>query len=333
MALETLNIERDRLEKEEKKKAGIPEEPEDTLTVKQILNDKEKSDLLGDMVKHGGDPADEQLMTRLVSGKIEAADFDRLEELRGGLSEKIRDAENIKSELTPELAMDIAKGNPDLEKIVKSVSPEGVVKAVHETIKNIAVNDPDNFAKILKRIETVKSYKDGDFKKLDESVNEICKGRGFNADEFLKKGAIKDFDERQKALGDLVKAGWGKQGGLGVIKKVGNFFTGDLFSTMKATTLEGKRQEVSDALAELDKRKKKLGAVLVSSISGNKDDRSTNREMVGTPKKKEIVGMNDVKKEPPTKESLQQDFKKYIKNIANWNTLDEAGKDSWRDKS
>ena len=100
MALESYKNEQDRLEKEEAKKAGVPEEVEDTLTVKQIINSKEQSALLGDMIEHDGDPADKELMTRLVSGKMEGGDIDRLSELRKTFSEKMHDVETIKSELT-----------------------------------------------------------------------------------------------------------------------------------------------------------------------------------------------------------------------------------------
>jgi hypothetical protein len=127
MALESYKKEQERLEKEEAKKAGVPEELEDTLTVKEIINNKEQSALLGDMIEHDGDDTDKELMSRLVSGKMEATDIDRLEKFRGKFSEKMRDAETIKEEITPELAQEIAKNNPEIQKIVKLVGPEGIV--------------------------------------------------------------------------------------------------------------------------------------------------------------------------------------------------------------
>src|ERR1035437_6600486 len=284
MALETYKTEQDRLEKEEAKKAGVPEEVEDTLTVKQILNDKEKSDLLGDMVEHGGDPADKQLITRLVSGKLEAADFNRLEELRGGLSEKICEADKIKSELTPELAMELAKGNPDLEKIVKSVSPEGVVKAVHETIKKMAVNDPDNFDKISSQVKTIKSFKEGDLKKLDDKIKEKCDKEGIDADEYMKILAISDNKERTKALPDMVKGQWSG------FKRLRNWLSGESILDKSVKNLKKSKKEIDDAFIDLDQHKKNLGSILVGSVAGNKDLlEALSREIVGTPKKKEAA--------------------------------------------
>jgi hypothetical protein len=332
MAIEKLRTEQEKLEKDERAKTGIPEEPEDTLTVKDIINNKEQSALLGDLVEHGGDPEDKKLMERLVSGKLGEADFSRLAELRKDFSEKMRDAETIKEEMTPELAQELAKNNPYLKDLIENVSPEGMIRVVSESIKRMSVTDPENFEKVSKQIENVKSFREGDFKKLDESTVEMCKKLGINVDAFMEKGAVKGFDERQKALVDLVKSEWGKQGGLGVLKKVGNFFTGDFFSKMKATTLEGKRQEIMDAYAKLDGYKKKLGSVLAGSLSDNKDlIDALNREISGTPKKKEVFGMNDAKKQMLDEDNFKRGWQKVKNNIKNWDTLDEKARDVHRD--
>jgi hypothetical protein len=333
MALESYKKEQDRLEKEEAKKAGVPEELEDTLTVKEIINNKEQSALLGDMIEHDGDDTDKELMSRLVSGKMEATDIDRLEKFRGKFSEKMRDAETIKEEITPELAQEIAKNNPEIQKIVKLVGPEGIAKAVQETIKKMAVTDPEQFKKISKSVETMKSFREGDLKKLDDSVNEFCKKHGVNADEYMKVMAINKFEDRQKALSDLVKSQWSGQGGWGAMKKSLNWLSGDLFSTIRATTLEGnKKREINDAFETLDKHKKKLGSVLGASIKGNKDLlEALSREIVGTPKKKEIFGMNDAKKQMLDEDNFQRGWQKVKNNIKNWDTLDEKARDVHRD--
>ena len=333
MALETYKTEQNRLEKEEAKKAGIPEEPEDTLTIKEIINSKEQSSLLGDMIEHDGDDTDKELMSRLVSGKMEATDIDRLEKFRGKFSEKTRDAETIKEEMTPELAQEIARQNPEIQKIVKLVGPEGVVRAVQENIMKIAVTDPEKFKKISKSVETMKSFREGDLKKLDDSVNEFCKKHGVNADEYMKVMAINKFEDRQKALSDLVKSQWSGQGGWGAMKKSLNWLSGDLFSTIRTTTLEGnKKREINDALETLDKHKKKLGSVLGASIKGNKDLlEALSREIVGTPKKKESVGMSDVKKVATDAEGIKKNWdiiKK--KERPNWNSMTPADQDIFR---
>jgi hypothetical protein len=298
------------------------------LTVKQILNDKEKSDLLGDMVEHGGDPADKQLITRLVSGKLEAADFNRLEELRGGLSEKICEADKIKSELTPELAMELAKGNPDLEKIVKSVSPEGVVKAVHETIKKMAVNDPDNFDKISSQVKTIKSFKEGDLKKLDDKIKEKCDKEGIDADEYMKILAISDNKERTKALQDMVKGQWSG------FKRLRNWLSGESILDKSVKNLKKSKKEIDDAFIDLDQHKKNLGSILVGSVAGNKDLlEALSREIVGTPKKKEAApGMNDVNKVAPDAEGIKKNWdiiKK--KERPNWSSMTPADQNTFRD--
>lgn len=344
MALESYKKEQERLEKEELKKVGTPEELEDTLTVKEIINNKEQSALLGDMIEHDGDDTDKELMSRLVSGKMEATDIDRLEKFRGKFSEKMRDAETIKEEITPELAQEIARQNPEIQKIVKLVGPEGVVKAVQENIMKIAVNDPEKFKKISKSVETMKSFREGDLKKLDDSVKERCKKEGINADKFAKALAIEDDAERKKVMIDLIRSEWGTGGWASIKRGLDTVDTtmnklfrlfGDntvSFSEMKAGRLSDMKQEIDDAFGKLDEHKKKVGSVLGASIKGNKDLlEALSREIVGIPKKKESVGMSDVKKVATDAEGIKKNWdiiKK--KEKPNWNSMTPADQDIFR---
>jgi hypothetical protein len=316
--IDIYNTEKQRIEREELKKAGAPEEPEDTLTVKQIINNKEQSALLGDMIDHGDDPADKEIFTRLVSGKMEAGDIDRISELRKTFSERMRDAENIKSELTPELAKEMAKNSPEIRKIVETFGADGVTKAVHETIKKMAVNDPDTFKNILGQVKNVQSFKNGELKKLDEDVEERCKKLGINTGEALKALAIKDDKERGDALSKLM------------IKSKGIF---SIFHTGKFKQLLSKKSDIEAALVELSEHKKNLGSVLAVSVEGNKDllD-AVSREIIGEPKKKEAVGMNDAKKEMPDDKKIKEAWEAAKKKeCPKWGSMSEADKDVFRD--
>ena len=350
MALESYKKEQDRLEKEEAKKAGTPEEVKDEgQTLKEIMADDEQNALLGDMVKHGGNPADKELFARLVSGDMKDADINALSKFRDKFTEKIRQAESIEKELTPDLARYIAENNPDIKKMIGLVSAEGIVGAVQESIKKVAMTDPEKFNKISKSVENIKSFREGDLKKLDDEVKEKCKNEGVDADKFEKVLAIEDGTDRSKAMRDLVRSEWGTgvwasiRRGLDtydttvakLLRSLGPKSPGPFSnSEIKAERLATMKNQVDTALAELDARKKKLGSVLAASIKGNKDLlESMSREIIGAPeKKKESVGMNEVKKEMPDKAKLPEKFKKYRKNIANWDSLDETAKNGWRDK-
>jgi hypothetical protein len=298
MALESYKKEQERLEKEEAKKAGTPEEPEDTLTLKEIMKDDKQNALLGEMVEHDGDATDKEMFARLVSDKMETSDIDALSKFRGKFAERMRDAESIQEELTPELAREIAENNPDLKKVMGLVGPEGIVSAVQETIKKMAVSDPETFKKISKQVEAVKRFREGDLKKLDDDIKEKCKKEGINADKFAKALAIEDDAERKKALVDLVKGEWGTGGwssfkrGLNAIDStISKLFGADSYLEEKANRLSDTKQQIDDAFDELAKHKKKLGSVLAGSIKGNKDlFEALSREIVGGPKKKELVG-------------------------------------------
>jgi len=319
MGIDTYSKEKVRLEKEENKKAGIEEEPEDTLTIKEVLASREQSALLGDMIEHDGTDEDKELMARVLSGKMEAADIDRLSKFRGDFSEKIREAETIKEELTPELAKEMAAQHPEIKKIVETVGPDGVVKAVHETIKKMAMTDPKGFDKISKQVETVKSFKKGEIKELNDKVEEICKKQGVNPDNILKAMAIEDEGKRQKAITEIA------------LKDAG--FWKMITSGGRISKLMNMKGGIDDALAQLDQHKKDLGRIMATTMRANGDMiEALNREMVGVPKQKEVFGLPEIKKNAPTETGLREKFKEQKKRIANWDTLDEAGKNGWRDK-
>jgi hypothetical protein len=333
MALESYKKEQERLEKEEAKKAGTPEKPKDALTLKEIMNDDKHNALLGEMIERDGSAADKEMFARLVSDKMDTADIDALSKFSGKFAERIRDAESVQEELTPELAREIAENNPDLKKVMGLVGPEGIVSAVRGTIKNIAISDPETFKKISKSVETMKSFREGDLRELDDYVQKKCKKEGINVDEYMKILAITDGVERVKALEVVIKNKWDKNG-WGGLKRAVNFLSGDAFSIGEANRLESVKGEINATFAQLDKYKKKVGSVLGASIKGNKDlFEAMSREIVGGPKKKELAGMNEVKAEIPTKESLLGDFKKWKEKtkIAGWDNMNEIEREPYRD--
>jgi hypothetical protein len=334
MALESYKKEQDRLEKEEAKKAGMPEEVKDEgATLKEIMADDKQNALLGEMVQHDGSDEDKKIFVRLVSGKMAAADIKELAGFRDKFVERMRQAESIEEEMTPELAQYLAEKNPDIKRLLKLSNADEITSAVKEIIKQVAVTDPENFKKISKNVENVKSFRNGDFKKLDDIVAELCKKQGINADKYLDAMAINDFDKRQKALSDLVKEQWKGQGGWGNIKRSLNWIAGDIFSTNKAVTLEGdNKRKLNEAFEQLEGYKKKVGSALAGTIKGNEDLlEALSREIVGTPKKKEMLGMNDAKKQMLDEDNFQRGWQKVKNNIKNWDTLDEKARDVHRD--
>jgi hypothetical protein len=63
----------------------------------------------------------------------------------------------------------------------------------------MAVTDPEQFKKISKSVETMKSFREGDLKKLDDSVKEFARKNGINADNIRQGFSHQQDDaERQK---------------------------------------------------------------------------------------------------------------------------------------
>ena len=325
MKIDIFSEEKDRLEKDRREKAGIPEEPVDTLTVKEILSGKESSALFGEMIEQSGDPDDKEMLARLVSGKMEADDVKKIAEARDAFSEKMREAEAIKSELTPELVQQIAKNNPDIQRIMQEVGADGIVKISHETIKKIAVSDPSRFREISLSVKVLQNSRNGQFKELNDKVEDLCKKQGINPEKYLKAAAISDDVERKKAINKLA------------VENAG--FWKALTSGKRIRQLVEMKTDLEAAFAELDHWKREIGSVLALSIKGNQDMlEALNREMAGEPKKKEVFGMNDIKKEVVDEATIKADFKKWRSNATNnlddaiWNQLTDQEKGLHRDE-
>jgi len=329
MAIDTYVKEQERLAEEARVKAGIPKPVEDKLTLKDIMHDERQNALLGDMISHQGNISDKEIMERLATGKMEAGDIDRLAEIRTEFAEKMRKAETIQSEITPELIQLISKNNPDLKKIVELGSTDGVKKAVYEMIKKIAVTDPSTFDQIVRQVETVKSYREGDYKRLDDEIIKKCKDNNWNADAYTSAIAITDPIERQKAMVKVVKAGWEAGGVVGSIDKAINFLSfGNLAKQAAIDGVGWDDIRINNMLATLASHKDDLGRVLAGSIAGNSDLLAAiSNEIVGVPKKKESAGMSDVKNEMPTDEYVQEEWIKHKKKLRGWRNWDPADQD------
>ena len=306
MSIEVYKQEQEKIKAEEEKKrrqeAGEPEEDREPLTTEEIIADKEKSDLLGKMLERDGGPESKEVMIRLKSGTLTEADIDNLSKYRDAFDKKMQKVENVSEEITPEMVAELGEHDPKLKKLLEHVSPDKLVDVVQDRLGELAMSEPDQFKIISKKIEKMQDFKKGDFKKLDDSVREMCRERNINTDEAMKALAIKDDMEREKALTQIIRDSWGA-GAWGNTKRFLDSVGFKAWSANRTLVFEHKKYEIDNVFAELDKHKKNIGKALAVTVKGNDDMRNAlANAILGKSTKKEQRGFKDAESTPQMRE-------------------------------
>ena len=335
MGIEIYKKEQEHLVEEEKKKTGKVEEKRETLTISDIVSDREKSYLFGKMLEKEGTKTDTELMTRLIKGELEESDIETLEKHRKNFEKRIRQAENIKEELTQELTLEIGYQNPEFQKIINIVGSERAVDIIQGQMSELAIMDPVRFLSISKKIEKVKNFKTGETKRLDDSVKELCEKEKIDANEYLKAIAITDKKQREEAVKKLVQSSWG-----GVKKTKNSIFSifGKGLANESVKKLLDKKDEIDNLFSELDKQKKNIGGALSSTIKGNESMRKAlSKAIVGESiKQNPQVGVEEARETFPDDEDINTSWENYKKNTnfggKKWEKLTDPEKDTARTK-
>ena len=291
------------IEAEETRKkieSGEIEPEKESLSLASIMQDKEKTDLLGKMIDEEGNPDGEALMTRLLNKKLEPGDVAKLDEYRERFSGKLEKAENINSEITTEMLADIGALHPDFQKIIKQAdSPEKAATMIKGQMNEVAMTDPTRFAHMTKEVEALQSFKKGEFKRVYTETQELAKKMGVDTNQYMKTLAIKDEKERDKKLAGLVRASWG-DGIIGSTRRgidsITSLFGGSL-SKAGAKELAEHKWKIDAAFTQLELHKKKIGEVLAATVEGNPQMREAlAKSILGEPVKKENpVGIKEAK--------------------------------------
>jgi len=344
MSIEVYKQEQEKIKAEEEKKrrqeAGEPEEDREPLTTEEIIADKEKSHLLGKMLERDGGPESKEVMIRLKSGTLTEADIDNLSKYRDAFDKKMQKVENVSEEITPEMVAELGEHDPKLKKLLEHVSPDKLVDVVQDRLGELAMSEPDQFKIISKKIEKMQDFKKGDFKKLDDSVREMCEKENIGVNDYMKALAIKDPFEQRKELERIIGESWGDGIG-GKTKRFIDSFLGN-FSDKKIQELSWKKSEIDNVFAELDKHKKNIGKALAVTVKGNDDMRNAlANAILGKSTKKEQRGFKDAESTPQIKESDIDARYRQLKNstfptatpnvFRKWDALNPAEKDQQRD--
>ena len=296
-----------RKSKEEKKTQTTP--PRQGHTLADVLQDKNKSYLFGKLLERDGD---QELAARLAEGKLEENDIALLEEKRFVFSEKITQAEKIEKLLTKENIIDFARSHPEFEKIVNLLGPEKAIKAIQGQLREISVTDESRFNSVLSAMEFLDSYKNGEYKIVNDEVEKICKDNNIRPQEYLAVLAIEDPIEKEKKLKELASRvpselrktmNWLSRGMVG---------KGGTFNKDVLESLQSSENSIQNSIAQLDLFHKDIGAVLFYSVSGNDSMRNalaselTNEKVQEEPKS----GFKEAKKEAFNEDEFEKEWKK-----------------------
>ncbi|MCE9549322.1 hypothetical protein K8Q98_02905 [Candidatus Nomurabacteria bacterium] len=249
------------------------------FTLAEILQDKEKSHLFGKLLERYGR---EDLSLRLTKGELEENDIANLEQDRLHFVEIMDKAEKVKGLLTTENVVEFAHNHPEFEQIVNLVGPEKAKKVIQGQLVELAFADEYRFDIIADRVETYESYKNGEYKKLNEKVEKMLEDGNFTEQEYIDALNIQDPKAKKKALQELASKSQGK------FKKVVNFLSRGKFTRGKLEELENNGISMEKALEELNSHQSEIGSVLFGTMTADKGMREAlHAEITGVKKEGE----------------------------------------------
>lgn len=247
-------------DKEAEKNHTTP--PPQGHTLAEVLQDKNKSHLFGELLKKNDK---ENLAQKLVEGKLEKGDIELLEEQRKIFSKKITQSEKIEKLLTKDNVVEFARNHPKFEKIINLIGPEKAIRVIQSQLKDISVTDEGRFNSIASAMEIYESYRNnGEYKAVNDKVEKLCKDKNISPQEYLTALAIEDPEEKEKALKKLSRRTYGN------FKKAINFVSGGILA--ENTTLDALKH--SEGLLEisidnLNTYQGEIGSALFASVSDN----------------------------------------------------------------
>lgn len=287
--------------KQEEKSAPVGVPPVAGHTLAEILQDKKRSHLFGQLLEKSGH---DDIAQRMAENNLNEGDIHILEEQRKHFSEKILQAKEIEKFLTKEQVISLARGNPDFEKIVNLVGPEKAIKVFKGKLEDLAITDPDRLEWILAGSQNIDSYKkNGEYKKLEEEVQKMCEKHKINSSEYMDALTIEDVGERNEALRKLVR------GKYGFLKKHFDSIAGSL-SFLDVIELGNQKSKIDKSMAELNSRLSDVGSLLAMTYSQNEDMRSAfSHELTGAQNpKEEKFGFSEAK---PKEEDMKKRWKEF----------------------
>ena len=312
-------------QKEEQNKEREDQETPPEYTLKSILNNKERSDLLAGEIEKNGDT---DLVNRLVNKQLTETDLGKLGDYREQFVEKLKQVEKIKESISPEVLEDITDNSPELKEIANLVGSGGVKNILFKNFESLAFKDTSHFDQINKAVEKVAKHKET-IEKKEEHIKELSKKYNVSEDKLYEALKIKDDNERREAIKAVVKDK------MGFWKKMA---FGATFVTANRIEALDQREQLDKLSDDLDKRLKGVGSFLAMTINENDEVRQALQAEVLEEKetsKEDIISFKEGRDawrvfEEKTQKDIENDFKDFIlkeKKIKNYDTFSDPQKD------
>ena len=292
-----------RKNREKAKAEAMPQNESQTLA--EILSDKKKGALFGELLKRDGD---EELAKRIAGKNLEPYDISILDKYRTEFTEKMAQVEKVEEMLSEESLMGIAQNHPDFKKIITLVGTEKAIIVIKSQLRDMCFMDENGFNAIAKPIELHNDYIEGEYKETNEKVEKICKDMQITPEEYLSTLEIKDPQEKERKLKELSGRTYS-----GFKRAINIISLGKWAKNEGLQNLKDSETSIEDSLFELEEHKKNIGTALFISISDNENLRNAfSGELVGDKQvsKTEGRGFGDAKKEAPEKTFSEEDFNK-----------------------
>lgn len=312
-------------QKEEQNKGNEDQEILPEHTLKGILGNNERSNLLAEEIEKNGD---HDLTERLLNKQLTESDLSKLADYREEFVDKLKLVEKIKENISPEVLKEITDNSPELKEIANLVGIQGVGNILFKNLESLAFKDPDHFNKIDKAVEKVVKHNET-IKKKEEHIKELSEKYNVSEDKLYEALKIKDNGERQAAIKAVVKEK------MGFWKKIA---FGATFVTDNRVEALDQREQLNKLSEDLDKRLKGVGNFLAMTINKNDEVRQALQAEVMGEKEKGKEAFTSFKEgrdewksfEAKTQADTENEFKDFIlkeEKIKNYNNLGDSKKE------
>lgn len=255
---------------QEATRAAAPEVPKEP-TLSENLQDAQKSVLFGRMLEL--DPKGIDLAQKLKNP--DAGELKLFAEQNVKFNEKMRAAKDLGDGITKDTIKEFAKDDSVLQAQLEIMRPEQLAQLFKNQLPFIAISDETRFNRIKDAFDTMKSFREGAYKNLDQQITKICTDNRFNQERFVDIMRNPDPNQRIALLRKEIKSAFGFK----------NFVTAGLYARTKAHALEsgGAMKSIMDtAMHDLDTRMQDIGSVLGLTIEQNDEVRQAfAHEMMG----------------------------------------------------
>lgn len=313
-------------QKEEQNKGNEDQEILSEHTLKGILSNNERSNLLAEEIEKSGN---HELVERLVNKQLTEDDIEKLGDYREQFVKRLKQIENVRENISPEVLKDITDNSPELKKIASLVGVDGVKNILFKNFESLAFKDPSRFDQINKTVEKTAKHNET-IKKREEHIKELSEKYNVSEDKLYEALKIKNDKERHKAIKSVVKEN------MGFWKKMA---FGATFVTANRIEALDQREQLNKLSKDLDMRLKGVGSFLAMTINQNEDVRQAlQAEVMGEREKgkESFVNLKEGRDawnsfEQKNQEDMESDFRDFLKRknlTKKYEKFDNAQKNS-----